>query len=925
MHDVRPGRQGRIGTPLLLALSGGYLALSAAAFLLVQPPGGASTPALWFPPIGLAYGYLLRSGVRGVPVVAVALACGTLLQAAASAQHGGLWRAMAVDAGIATWLAGCALTQRRLWHARPTATDLAWLALFGIALAPVGAAAISTLAAGTSGLASDGWARRVLGDATAVVTLAPAFYLVSEEALTRIRLAPEVTRYRRLAVVGQASVIAVIPALFVLLTAPRPGALSMLPLALAPLCWLAVGRDLTRASIVLAGCALLLGATAEARFGDSLSTFQLQSVMFAAATAALLAGAGLVAEAGAARLEAVQTTRWRALVGVAPAVVARIDRSGRWTTDPDARQPGAQAVVDRAARVPALVRAAAAGSADTVHWRCDEDEGRRFVTHLTPLPDGGCLAVTTETTGLHSAEVALAWERSHDRATDLPNRDLLLATTEHLLGEGTAHAAAGAGPSVHGDGHAGTVTDDAPGGAGACLVLVDVDRAGWRAELLQLDPAQLMLTLAERLRGLLDPRLLADGRALVARIGDDQFGLLVPGDAHTCRELAARMVAALRRPAPTPRGPISVTAWAGVAQLEPGRPARETLHLAATALHTAIERHHQPVVVLDDLSVATTAQRARLVGEVAGAIDRGELEVVFQPDVRLPDGRLSGVEALVRWRRPEGFATATDLFVRLAEEAGAVQAVDAWVMEESLGRLGAWLHEHPDCDLELALNISPLSLTEDLPDRLFEACLRHDVPPWHLRLEVTESALADDSTAPGVLRRLRSRGCRVALDDFGTGYASLSRLHRLPVDVVKLDRSFLSPITEDEAGRSLVSLVLGLAGPLRVEVVVEGVETPQQRDLLIDLGCRRAQGFLFARPCRPEMIDELLASGLPLGGLSATAPAPSGPGRTSGGVWAGPADGPAVWLRSASVTAGPGGLPAIRPPSPRKVRAAAGH
>lgn len=278
------------------------------------------------------------------------------------------------------------------------------------------------------------------------------------------------------------------------------------------------------------------------------------------------------------------------------------------------------------------------------------------------------------------------------------------------------------------------------------------------------------------------------------------------------------------------------------------------------------------MAVPDELPVSTSAEpmsasaeRARLAGEVVAAIDRDELEVVFLPDVALPDGRLTGVEALVRWRRPEGFAAATDLFIRLAEEAGAVQTVDAWVMEESLRQRGQWRRDHPQADLELALNVSPLSLTEDLPDRLFETCLRHDVPPWHVRLEVNGTALADGSCAPEILRRIRSRGCRVALDDFGTGYATLSRLHRIPVDVVKLDRSFLTPITEDVAGQALVSLVLGLAGPLRMEVIVEGVETPQQRDVLVDLGCRRAQGFLFARPSTGATIRQLLCADRPLG------------------------------------------------------------
>ena len=785
MISLRAGTARHLGTTHLLALSGGYLVLSTVTFLLVNLSSGTAA-ALWFPPAGLAYGFLLYTGVRGVPVVALALACGMVLSGipADLAHPARPLAAVGTAVGLALWFGLTSAAQRRLWRARPTYTDLAWFALFGITLAPVGGAAICVLSAAAQGVpATCGlWARWVIGIATSVATLTPVLFLVAEEAITRTRLAPMVDDRKRLAVVGQSAVIVLMPAAFVLAQAGSPGEMTALPLALAPLCWLALSRDLTHASIVLAAAALLLGGTAEAGFGDSMTTFQLQSVMFAGAVASLFAGAGLVGEARTARLAALQSTRWRALVQAAPAVVARIDHRGRWTAETDARhRDDAEALVARAADTPALTAAVRAGTPATVQWRPQDDTGRRFVTHVTPLPDGACLAVITETTSLHSAEVALAWERSHDRETDLPNRDLLLATAEHAALEG---------PPVS-------------------LILVDVERAGWRAALLDVDPARLMLLLAERLRSLLDPGQVSQGQALVARVGDDRFGILVPIHGSACRELAQRMVGALRAPVPVSRSPLALTAWAGVAQLGPDRTARETMRLAATALHSAIERRRQPVVVLDDLSVSTSAERTRLVGDVVGAIDRGELEVVFQPDVALPEGRLTGVEALVRWRRPEGFAAATDLFVQLAEEAGAVQAVDAWVMEESLTQLGEWRRNHPDTELELALNVSALSLTEDLPDRLFEACLRHDIPPWYVRLEVTETALADDSSAPRVLRRIRSRGCRVALDDFGTGYATLSRLHRLPVDVVKLDRSFLPPITEDAASQALVSLVLG--------------------------------------------------------------------------------------------------------------------
>jgi EAL domain-containing protein (putative c-di-GMP-specific phosphodiesterase class I) len=194
----------------------------------------------------------------------------------------------------------------------------------------------------------------------------------------------------------------------------------------------------------------------------------------------------------------------------------------------------------------------------------------------------------------------------------------------------------------------------------------------------------------------------------------------------------------------------------------------------------------------------------------------------------------------------------------LAQEAGVIVDLDRWVMEESLRQMGIWRHDFPELDLELGLNVSPHSITPDLPDLLFDACLRHDVPPWHLRLEVTESALGEEGSAASILRKIRARGCRIALDDFGTGYATLSRLSRLPVDIVKLDRSFLTTLTGDPASQALVSLVLGLAGPLRVEVIVEGVQTEAQSELLQELGCRRAQGFHFARPGGAATIGQLL-------------------------------------------------------------------
>jgi len=830
-----------------------FLVLSVSTYLLLRPHSQGTS--LWFPPAGLALGHLLVTGRRGVPAVVVATVLGGLLSR--SHEYAATpTAALAGDLVTAGWygLVAAALVRHGGRGGAPSYPALTRFVVLGLVLGPVGAVTGAMFTAHMltgDPLDPAGWARGVLGHATAIATITPAVPMLVRQAASGIRAAPTVAVRRRAELVAQALAVVLLPALFVLTGGGSHPELVLLPLALVPLAWLAFDTDLGRAHAVLAVCGTALGAAADLRFADGQATFQLQTVMFSGAVATLFASAGMAGEARASRGAELESRRWQALVEAAPAVVARIGTDGRWHAE--GPHPGGD-VLERAAAVPEVAAAVLAGVPATVQWAPGtasdwaptepaDDTGRRFVTRITPLPDGETLAVTTETTRLHSAEIALAWERSHDRETDLPNRDLLVATADQALAEGLT----------------------------ASLLLVDLDHTTRRAALLDVDPARLLLLLGERLRDLLDPDDLRRGTALVARVGTDQFGLLLPVDVGAARGYADRVLVAVRAPVHGAGVPFAIGAWAGIAALDggpAGRGARDALRRAEAALQAAAEQGRGHVVVLDGLSVRTSTERARLSGEVAHAVGRGELDVVFQPDVTLVDGRLTGVEALVRWRRPEGYAAQTESFVRLSEELGTVGAVDDWVMEESLRAMGGWRRDHagPDgvLDLELGLNVSALSLTDDLPQRLARACARHAVPPGSVRLEVTETALADDGTATDVLRRVREQGVRVALDDFGTGYATLSRLRHLPIDVLKLDRSFLPSLAVDAPSQALVSLVLGLAGPLQVDVVAEGVETQEQRQVLIDLGCRRAQGYLFSRPTTAAAIDAILTAGLPL-------------------------------------------------------------
>jgi EAL domain-containing protein (putative c-di-GMP-specific phosphodiesterase class I)/GGDEF domain-containing protein/integral membrane sensor domain MASE1 len=820
------------------ALTALYLAVSTPSFVLVSGHTAAGG-GLWFPPAGIAFGYLLVTGWRTAWAVVLARTVGGLLTFPSEYAARPV---LCVAVDVATT---CAFVPAAEWLRRGASTESPYALLtrflaFGVVFAPVAAATSALLLAPASGHPADqaAWARAVVGSSTAIATLSPAFVLLARPHLAQLLPVSAVPARRRWELAGQALLILLLPAVSVLTGGAALREVLLLPVALVPLAWTAADADRTRGSAVLATAALLLGAAAELRFGDSETTFRLQLLMFAGALAALFATAGLVSDARARRGAELESTRWRALVeAAAPVAVARVGSDGRWRPEPGTTPSDANGsvadVLAGAARVPAIAAALGEGTPASVEWGVDDDTGRRFVTRVTPLPDGDALAVTAETTRLHSAEVALAWERSHDRETDLPNRDLLLATAEQMLAERRS----------------------------ASLVLLDIDDATSRAVLLDVDPVRVLLVTADRVRELLDQHALTSGAALVARVGADQFGVLVPEDVAAARERAERMVRAIRAVLPGTGIPLTLGAWAGVAPLDAERGARASLQRAEAALQAAAERGRERVVVLDSLSVRTSAQRARLTGEVAHAVQRGELEVVFQPDVTLSDGNLSGVEALVRWRRRRGFATATDTFVQLAEEIGAVQAVDAWVMEESLRALGEWRADFGVEDLELGLNVSALSLDAELPDRLAAACAHHGIPPPVVRLEVTETALGQEGMAHDVLGAIREGGCRVALDDFGTGYATLARLQRLPIDVLKLDRSFLPPITDDDQARALVSLVLGLAELLHLDVVAEGVETWAQRDVLADLGCRRAQGYLYSRPASASGISALLRAG----------------------------------------------------------------
>jgi EAL domain-containing protein (putative c-di-GMP-specific phosphodiesterase class I) len=247
--------------------------------------------------------------------------------------------------------------------------------------------------------------------------------------------------------------------------------------------------------------------------------------------------------------------------------------------------------------------------------------------------------------------------------------------------------------------------------------------------------------------------------------------------------------------------------------------------------------------------------RLRLETDLRRAVERGELRLYYQPIVELATDRTAGLEALLRWQHPERGLLAPAAFMRVAEETGVIAAIGAWVVREAAGQLAAWQRELPGGPaLRMSVNVSTRELADpDFPERLAEVLRQAGPAPDSLRVEVSESTMMRnaESVIP-VLERLRDLGVRTFMDDFGTGYSSLSWLHRFPVSVLKVDRTFVERLPREPDAVEIVRTIVALARTLDLEIIAEGVESGEQAALLREMGCHYAQGFFYAGPLTVE-------------------------------------------------------------------------
>ena len=374
---------------------------------------------------------------------------------------------------------------------------------------------------------------------------------------------------------------------------------------------------------------------------------------------------------------------------------------------------------------------------------------------------------------------------------------------------------------------------------------------------------ELLVAVAERLRGCLR---LAD---TAARLGGDEFAILIEdmADEAEAHVVADRIIESLQQPFGRGDREVFVSASVGIAFPAPGMTGDQLLSEADLAMYMAKRRGKGRWETYRDDMHAEVADRLELEADLRRGLARGELVAHYQPIVSLTTGEMRGVEALVRWEHPTRGFLPPDTFIPLAEESGLVVELGRQMLLQACTQVRRWQLSHPSAaGLTVSVNVAPRQLQDDtvLGD-VREALQVSGLAPASLVLEITETAMMQETDATiEKLLALKALGVRLAIDDFGTGYSSLSYLQRFPVDLLKIDRAFVSTLaTGDAAGGSLAATIVSLAGTLRLRTVAEGVETDEQAAALVAMGCELGQGYLFARPGDAASIERMLA-GVPV-------------------------------------------------------------
>ncbi len=446
----------------------------------------------------------------------------------------------------------------------------------------------------------------------------------------------------------------------------------------------------------------------------------------------------------------------------------------------------------------------------------------------------GIVSNVRDVTERREFEEQLTRQALHDPLTGLANRALFRDRIEHALAT-----------SAHDGGE-------------VAMLLIDLDNFKTVNDGLGHTRGDaILVAVAGRLTASLRP---AD---TTARLGGDEFAVLLE-DVPREQVLATadRLGAALAAPLAVDGTDVSVTASIGVATgARAGHDAEELLRNADTAMYAAKGAGKARWAEFEPAMRDGTTDRLRLETDLRQAIDRDQLTLLYQPIMRLPDNAMVGVEALVRWRHPSRGLVSPAQFIPLAEETGLIVSIGRWVLREACRQARAWQLRHPARPpLGLNVNLSARQLRHcGLVAEVAEALGDSGLDARQLVLEITETTLVgSDEEVTATLAALRRLGVRFALDDFGTGYSSLSHLHRFPIDVVKIDKSFIDVVTGSPDQTAVTRAIIQIGQTLDLETVAEGIEAAGQASRLAELGCLLGQGYHFARPLEPEAVSALL-------------------------------------------------------------------
>ena len=369
---------------------------------------------------------------------------------------------------------------------------------------------------------------------------------------------------------------------------------------------------------------------------------------------------------------------------------------------------------------------------------------------------------------------------------------------------------------------------------------------------------QLLMAVAERLRAAL--------RAgdTIARMGGDEFAVLVedPVDASEPIELAQRLLTTLQAPFERGGKELFVHASVGVATSSPKQTGEELLRNADISMYTAKSNGKNRIEVFEPSMHTAALARLALKGDLERALERDEFALLYQPVMDLQTRDVVGVEALVRWHHPERGVVGPTEFIPVAEETGMIIPLGRWVLEQACRQARLWDLESPARALTMNVNVSGRQVTEPgFVDEVAQVLKVTGLEPGRLVLEFTEGVLIQDTAATmTTLSELKRLGVRLAIDDFGTGYSSLSYLRRFPIDVLKIDRSFVASMSTGPDHAALVRSILKLSETLHLETVAEGIEEAEQLADLLSLGADLGQGFFFAEPLDPKAISTLLTT-----------------------------------------------------------------